>query len=64
MILVTASPKKLPPTSPPIGDFEISHEELSQMGRDTDVHALQRLGGVSILGNILLVTIFLFLLLY
>lgn len=57
MILVTASPKKLPPTSTPIGDFEISQEELSQMGRDTDVHALQRLGGVSILDNVLLVTI-------
>lgn len=58
MILDTASPRKLPPTSTPVGDFEISQEELSQMGRDTDVSALQQLGGVSILGNIPLFTIF------
>lgn len=42
---VTGSPRK-PPTSTPVGDFEISMEELSQMGRDTDVSALQRHGGV------------------
>lgn len=37
----------LPPTTPPLGEFDISQEELTFMSRENDVTALQQHGGAS-----------------
>lgn len=38
--------KMLPPTTPSLGEFDISQEELTFMSREHDVTALQQCGGV------------------